>query len=70
MTIPDSAQAIVGNATTVGPAGLGYVTLFPASASRPLVATSNYGANEVINGPFTVGLSPAGEFNIFTSATT
>lgn len=70
VTIPDSAQAIVGNATTVGPAGLGYLTLFPASASRPLVATSNYGANEVINGPFTVGLSPAGEFNIFTSATT
>ncbi len=70
VTIPAAAQAIVGNATTVSPAGPGFLTLFPANASRPLAASSNYGTNQVVNGPFTVGLSAAGEFNIFTQATT
>jgi len=68
--IPAAARAIVGNATTVSPQGGGYLTLFPADAGRPLVASSNYNFNEVVNGPFTVGLSPTGQFNIFTLATT
>ena len=70
VTIPAAAQAIVGNATTIAPAALGYLTLFPADATRPLVASSNFGANQIVNGPFTVGLSPAGEFKIFSSTTT
>jgi len=70
VTIPAAAQAIVGNATTVSPAGPGFLTLFPASAARPLVANSNYDSNQIVNGPFTVGLSAVGEFNIFSSATT
>jgi len=70
VTIPFEALAIVGNATTVGPQGAGFLTLFPADADRPLVASSNFGANQVVNGPFTVGLSPKGEFDIFSSATT
>lgn len=70
VTIPFEALAIVGNATTVGPTGLGFLTLYPADASRPLAASSNYGANQVVNGPFTVGLSAKGEFNIFSSVTT
>ncbi len=68
--IPAAARAIVGNATTVGPQAGGYLTLFPADASRPLVASSNYNANQIVNGPFTVGLSPAGQFKLFTAATT
>ena len=68
--IPATARAIVGNATTVGPQGGGYLTLFPADAARPLIASSNYDAGQIINGPFTTGLSPAGQFKIFTVATT
>jgi RHS repeat-associated protein len=68
--IPAAARAIVGNATTVGPQTGGYLTLFPADAQRPLVASSNYDTNQIVNGPFAVGLSPAGQFKIFTIATT
>lgn len=68
--IPAAARAIVGNATTVGPQSGGYLTLFPADATRPLVASSNYNGGQIVNGPFTVGLSPAGQFKLFTTATT
>ncbi len=69
--IPAAARSVVGNATTVSPAGSGYLTLYPADvASTPLVGSSNYTTNQVVNGPFTVGLSPAGQFKIFTTHTT
>ncbi|MDQ3011874.1 MAG: putative Ig domain-containing protein [Acidobacteriota bacterium] len=68
--IPAAARAIVGNATTVSPLGGGYLTLFPADAARPLIASSNYDTDQIVNGPFTVGLSPSGQFKIFTLATT
>lgn len=48
----------------------GYLTLFPADAARPLVASSNYQAGQIVNGPFTVGLSAVGQFKLFTTATT
>jgi len=65
--IPAAARAIVGNATTVSPQSGGFLTLFPADASRPLVASSNYEINQIVNGPFTVGLSPAGQVKVFTT---
>ncbi|HMZ18161.1 MAG TPA: putative Ig domain-containing protein [Blastocatellia bacterium] len=68
--IPTTARAIVGNATTVSPQAGGYLTLFPANAALPLVASSNYDTDQIVNGPFTAGLSSAGQFKIFTSATT
>jgi hypothetical protein len=68
--IPAAARAIVGNATTVGPQGPGFLTLFPADAARPLVASSNYNTGQVVNGPFTVGLAANGQFKIYTFATT
>jgi hypothetical protein len=70
VTIPATARALVGNATTVNPLAGGYLTLFPADAARPLVASSNYGVGQVVNAPFTVGLSTGGAFNLFSTATT
>jgi hypothetical protein len=70
VTIPTGALAIVGNATTVNPQGGGFLTLFPANAAKPLVASSNFNPGQIVNGPFTVGLAPTGEFKIFTTATT
>lgn len=64
--IPAAARAIVGNATTVDPQGVGFLTLFPGDAARPLVASSNYTFGQVVNGPFSVGLAPNGEFKIYT----
>ncbi|MBS1791366.1 MAG: S8 family serine peptidase [Acidobacteria bacterium] len=68
--IPAGAQALVGNATTVSPQANGFLTLFPADASRPLVASSNFQTGINMNAPFTVGLSPSGEFNIYTASAT
>jgi CSLREA domain-containing protein len=70
VTIPPGALALVGNATTVNPQGPGFLTLFPANATRPFVAASNFAAGQIVNAPFTVGLAPNGEFKIFTFATT
>ena len=68
--IPATARAIVGNATTVGPQGGGFLTIFPADAARPLVASSNFNTGQVVNGPFAVGLAANGQFKIFTTSTT
>ncbi len=72
LTIPAAAKAIVGNATTVNPGGTGsqYFTLFPADAAQPLVASSNYLAGQIMNAPFTVGLSPGGAFKIYPTTDT
>ncbi len=70
VTIPAGALAVVGNATAVNPQANGFLTLFPADAARPLVASSNFQAGFNMNTAFTVGLSPSGQFNIFTAATT
>lgn len=70
VTIPSTAKALVGNATTVSPAAEGFLTLFPANVTRPFISSGNYDAAEVLNSPFVVGLSPTGQFKIFTTATT
>lgn len=70
VTIPASARAIIGNATTVGPQAGGFLTMFPGDADKPLAASSNFAAGQIVNGPFTVGLGADGRFKIFPSATT
>ena len=64
--IPGSAVALVGNATTVGPAAQGFLTLFPANETRPVIASGNYQSGQTLNSPFTVGLSPSGNFTIYS----
>ncbi len=64
--IPATALALVGNATTVGPLAQGFLTLFPADATRPLIASGNYQSGQTLNSPFTVGLSPSGQFKIYS----
>ncbi|MFN0120673.1 MAG: hypothetical protein ACKV2V_09240, partial [Blastocatellia bacterium] len=46
------------------PAG-GFLTMFPADAARPLVASSNVQPGQIMNAPFTVGLSTSGAFRIY-----
>jgi hypothetical protein len=70
VTIPNNAQAIVGNATVVQPGAGGFLTLWPSGNTRPTVASSNFLAGEIVNGPFTVGLGANGQFMMFSTATT
>jgi hypothetical protein len=70
VTIPADALGVVGNATVVFPTGGGFLTLWPSTAARPTVATSNYNAGDVGNRHFIVGLGSAdGAFKIYTHAT-
>jgi hypothetical protein len=69
VTIPATAQAIVGNATTVDPGG-GWLTLYPQGVTRPNAASSNYNAGDIMNAPFTVGLSATGEFMMYVTSST
>lgn len=70
VTIPNTAQALVGNATVVYPLASGYITLFPGNSVQPYVANGNFVGGDIINTPFTVGLGTGGTFNIFTTQTT
>ena len=72
-SIPGDAVVLVGNATTVfpnAPFGFGYLTIYPSDATRPTVASSNYGNNDIINGPFAVKLGADGKFKVYTFSTT
>ncbi len=70
ITIPANALGVVGNATVVLPSGAGFLTLWPSTAARPLVATSNYNAGDVGNRHFIVGLGQVdGAFKLYTHAT-
>jgi hypothetical protein len=70
VTIPANAQAIVGNATVVQPGAGGFLTLWPSGNARPTVASSNFLAGQIVNGPFTVGLGLSGQFMLYSTATT
>jgi hypothetical protein len=70
-SIPANATAVTGNVTVVPGAMGGYLTLFPSSATQPIVANSNFKPGEVTNNVFTTGLGAGdGAFKIFASATT
>lgn len=65
--IPSDAVAVFGNVTTVQPSHGGFVTMWPAGAPKPLVSAVNFGAGDVVNNAFIVGLGTGGsdgEFSI------
>jgi len=71
VTIPSTAQAVVGNATLVNPSngGSGFVTLYPSNAARPNVSNLNYVPGNTVPNAFVVGLGSDGAFNIYTLTT-
>ncbi|MBS1791363.1 MAG: S8 family serine peptidase [Acidobacteria bacterium] len=68
-TIPANASAVLGNVTTVNPAG-GFLTLWPSNVTRPFVATSNFTAGQTANRHFITGLGPDGAFRLYASGDT
>jgi hypothetical protein len=71
ITIPSTAQAVVGNATLVNPSngGSGFVTLYPSNAARPNVSNLNYVPGNTVPNAFVVGLGSDGAFNIYALTT-
>ena len=69
--IPTSAQAIVGNATSLNSTADGYLTLYPSGVGGPPpVSNVNYMAGQVIPNSFTMGLGSDGAFQAYAYSTT
>ena len=60
-------SAVTLNVTSVGPVGNGYIDIYPASGSAPVVASANFSANSIHAQQVTVGLSANDEINIKVS---
>ncbi|MBL8168623.1 MAG: pre-peptidase C-terminal domain-containing protein [Acidobacteria bacterium] len=70
VTIPSTAQAIVGNITVINQTSqTGYLTIYPDGVTPPLAANMIYGPNGILANNFTVGLSSDGRFNVFGERT-
>jgi len=71
ITIPASAQAVVGNLTVINrdPQNAGYLTIYPDGVSVPLASNMIYYPNRIIANNFTVALSSDGKFNVFGERT-
>jgi hypothetical protein len=68
--IPNNAQAVIGNVTVINQTGLaGYLTLYPTGQAAPLAANMIYTPNQILSNAFVVGLSAAGQFNLFAERT-
>lgn len=63
VTIPSAAKGLVGNATTVGPTGQGFLTLYPSDVAVPLTANGNFKPGQTLNSQFYTGLSGSGQFS-------
>ncbi|MEP7338039.1 MAG: PQQ-dependent sugar dehydrogenase [Acidobacteriota bacterium] len=70
ITIPASAQAVVGNLTVINQtAQIGYLTIYPDGQPVPLAANMIYEPGGIISNNFTVALSGDGKFNVFAERT-
>ena len=63
------ARAVILNATVVGPAGQGYLTVFPSGGPQPPTSDVNFAAGDVQPNLVVVPIGPDGRVNVFTSAT-
>ena len=69
ITIPTTAQAIVGNATvdnTIG-APAGFATLYPSGGTLPLASNLNFVPGTTRPNAFTVALGADGKFNLLSN---
>jgi hypothetical protein len=71
VAVPAGAVAVIGNITVVNTTGPGYLTLFPAGATRPTASTINFsGANQVIANGVVMRLGSTGAMDIYAATTT
>jgi hypothetical protein len=61
-------SAVILNATVVGPAILGYLTISPTGSPIPLASDLNYAAGEIRPNLVVVRVGTGGKINLYTSA--
>jgi len=64
--VPPSATSVIVNVTAVRPAGPGYLTVAPATMTRPTTSTVDFSAGEVVPNRAVTGLS-AGTLSVYSS---
>ncbi|MEP7192266.1 MAG: hypothetical protein ABI903_05320 [Actinomycetota bacterium] len=62
-------KAVLVNVTVTGPAGAGYVTIYPGS-TRPTASNLNYARGDTIANSVIAKVAPDGTITLYTSATT
>jgi hypothetical protein len=62
---PAGAIAVVLNVTVTGPAGPGYITVWPAGVARPVVSNLNYVGGQTRANQVTVKVGAGGAVNVF-----
>ena len=67
-TVPDGANAVALNITVVSPSAPGYLTAFPAGATRPTASTLNYVAGQVVPNGTVVKVGNPGAISLYTNA--
>ena len=70
VTIPATAQALVGNATVDNSSGIaaaGFATLWPSGSDLPLASNLNFVPGTTRPNSFTVGLGADGNFNLLSN---
>ena len=64
--VPTGATAVVANVTVTGTSSGGYLTVYPAGESTPSTSNLNWsGPGQTIANLVTVGLSPAGQIEMY-----
>jgi hypothetical protein len=67
---PTDGVGIVGNLTSVDPAGDGYLSIYPCGAAVPEVSNLNVRQGDTVANLIVTGLGTNGEVCIFSSVTT
>lgn len=68
--VPTSASAALLNVTAIGPAGPGYLTVYPCGSERPNASNVNYVAHQVVPNAVLSGLGSGGKVCIYTREAT
>ena len=66
-TIPTGASAVALNVTVVSPSTPGYLTVFPAGATRPTASNLNYSTGEVVPNGVYVKVGASNQISIYAS---
>ena len=68
--LPSNPRLVALNVTVVGPAGSGFVTVYPCGASRPNVSNVNFAAGQILANLVVATVSAQGTICLFTSVPT
>lgn len=66
--VPSGASAVVLNVTVTQPTSSGFITVWPAAATRPTASNLNYVANETIPNLVITKLSPGGAVSFYNGS--